>query len=598
MKKLLSILTLLVTIVTGASAQTSPDYESYDWSTDDAANAVIGKHDDITIAYKSGSISNVDGHRYFPLGANLKNSDETWTGYLSISSTKQIEKIDILYCTNFGTSGSAGTANIAWVAWGENVTPNQYTLAHGTTTGITGHKAWAEADWETIDLSETEAYTVYMSRSIREFREIGGTSNIANFGSGNTINILGIKVYLVDEGAVKHTVTYSLGDGTGTAPTQGDVAEAGTFTVKAAPGDLVAPDGKEFKCWNDGTANYKAGATYTMGTSNVTLTAVYQKERDQKVIYSLVGEIGSAVVTADNATVNDGESLVFSNTSGRIKITAASGETFKAGDIISFTGHVGSSSAAGQDAKPFGVKYGSTSSVPSYLSYSEDIHSEDGDVTVNGTITLSEDSEVLYLGRHGGTTTTLIDLVISRPIPSENIAFTDVTTYVTENPIDFSEVTEFKAYAVESVAGGKANTRTVGQVPAGTALLLKADGAVAVEANVPIIAEAAPITNLLQASDGSVTGDASTIFAYSKSGSEFRLVGNTVTIPAGKAYLEITGGGLTSFGVNFEETTAVQNVEAAPAANEAQVGQKAFVNGHLVIFTEKGYVNALGQTVK
>ncbi|MBR0050127.1 MAG: hypothetical protein IJP74_12570 [Prevotella sp.] len=73
----------------------------------------------------------------------------------------------------------------------------------------------------------------------------------------------------------KHSVTYSIGSGTGTTPIQADVPETATFTVAGSTG-FTAPSGKAFSCWNDGTNDYAAGATYTMGTEDVTLTAVYE----------------------------------------------------------------------------------------------------------------------------------------------------------------------------------------------------------------------------------------------------------------------------------------------------------------------------------
>ena len=67
-----------------------------------------------------------------------------------------------------------------------------------------------------------------------------------------------------------HTVTYASGGGTGTPPTQADVAEGASFIVAA---NTFTRAGFTFAGWNDGTNPYAAGATYTMGTSNVTLTA-------------------------------------------------------------------------------------------------------------------------------------------------------------------------------------------------------------------------------------------------------------------------------------------------------------------------------------
>ncbi len=68
-----------------------------------------------------------------------------------------------------------------------------------------------------------------------------------------------------------HTVTYANGGGTGTLPTQSPVSEGASFIV--ASGATLSRAGFTFAGWNDGTNTYAAGSTYTMGTSNVTLTA-------------------------------------------------------------------------------------------------------------------------------------------------------------------------------------------------------------------------------------------------------------------------------------------------------------------------------------
>ena len=76
--------------------------------------------------------------------------------------------------------------------------------------------------------------------------------------------------------------------------------------------------------------------------------------------------------------------------------------------------------------------------------------------------------------------------------------------------------------------------------------------------------------NLLQESDGSVTGG-STIFALANgtNGVGFYKVASTVTIPAGKCYLEITDGQSRSF-VGFDsEATAIEDVQE-PGERRAQ----------------------------
>ena len=576
MKKLLSLMMLLVAIVTGAKAQ---DLSTYGWIKDSNFGDYIKAWTDEGVTLSSsatswGGNSTVEGFEnnihYIALNSNASALD---ANYFGVASGNVISKISFFIATN---ESSAGTYNypVVLIGWDTTDPGNTEAITLKTTFTINGAKKAPE--WVDVDLSD------YNLKSVRIYRKLAaaaaGTSS--DLGNGKTNNVYGVKVYLVDESAVKHTVTYDLGAGEGTAPTQGDVAEAGTFTVKAAPADLVAPEGKEFKCWNDGTANYNAGATYTMGTSNVTLTAVYQKERDQKVVYSLVDGIGSAEVEAADATVNEGESLVLSNTAGRIKITASEGETFKAGDIITFTGTVGN------QAKYFGVKYGATTSVSTDLR-----KSEAGDGTVSGTLTLSADASVIYIGRSDGTTTTLTNLVISRAVPSENIAFTDVTTYVTENAIDFAEVTDVAAYVVTGVntTTNKVITKKVGAVPAGTALLIKGDGAE--EVNVPIVESAEdPAANLFLISDGNVQGG-DNIFAYSKTNKKFMKVATTVTVPAGKCYLQIDGV-TNALDIDFEQATAVEAIAEANA--EAAAPVKVIKNGKLYI----GNFNVAGQQVK
>lgn len=226
----LSALILLFSLSIGQMWAVDPDYESYDWSSSDA-DAVVGTHGDVVIGGAFGSKGNVSGHYYLPISNNLKNSDNPWNGYMSISSSSQIETIEIFYCPN----GSNQTS-VAWAAWGSGVTPNQKTLAHGVTTGTKSSKAWANAVWETIDLSGTEAYTVYLSRSIREFQDKDGNS-IANFGGGQTINVLGIKVWL---------------KASCTAPTGVSVGGGGEYTV----GGMITLEGSA-------TDNTGASTTYT-----------------------------------------------------------------------------------------------------------------------------------------------------------------------------------------------------------------------------------------------------------------------------------------------------------------------------------------------
>lgn len=68
-----------------------------------------------------------------------------------------------------------------------------------------------------------------------------------------------------------YSVTYDLNGGTGTTPTQANVAAGGTFTLAAS--SEFSKTGYSFAGWNDGTTTYDEGDTYTMPAEAVTLKA-------------------------------------------------------------------------------------------------------------------------------------------------------------------------------------------------------------------------------------------------------------------------------------------------------------------------------------
>lgn len=187
MKKILSLAAALMATLSMMAVE--PTFESYDWASQADAEAVAGDHSGVVVSYAGlGSIGNVSGHYYIPNNTNLKRSESPWK-YFGVSASSPIDSIAILYCPN-----GSNMTNIAWVAWGEGVTPTDEVLAYGITTGTTSSKSWDNAIWETIDLSDIDAYTIYTSRSVREFKKDG--SVIPNFGGGQTINILGVRVWV------------------------------------------------------------------------------------------------------------------------------------------------------------------------------------------------------------------------------------------------------------------------------------------------------------------------------------------------------------------------------------------------------------------
>ena len=289
-----------------------PDFESYDWSSQAEAEAVAGNHDGIVVSYAGlGSLGNVSGHWYIPNNQNLKNSDSSWK-YFGVSASSPIDSIAILYCPN-GTSKTS----IAWVAWGQDVTPNQYTLAHGETAGTTSSKSWDNAIWETINLSAIEAYTVYTSRSVREFREIGGSSNISNFGSGQTINILGLKVWLKETKEVAHIDTALVGaaiNGEALGDTDlGLLLESRTKTVYIPSAYVSAPT----VTFVEQISTYYVGETDPkVATNNIDVVATVANDvwQAQATIGGNTYTVQMAKAASVTVTYMDGETILGTET--------------------------------------------------------------------------------------------------------------------------------------------------------------------------------------------------------------------------------------------------------------------------------------------
>ena len=119
------------------------------------------------------------------------------------------------------------------------------------------------------------------------------------------------------------------------------------------------------------------------------------------------------------------------------------------------------------------------------------------------------------------------------------------------------------AYAAK-YSGGNVVLTPVTEIPAGAGVIIEA-----AEDNykVPVIESASSIASVndLQVSDGSVTGNSSTIYALGKKGGVvgFVKVKSGVTIPAGKAYLTISAGARDFIGFDDDDVTSIESVEQA-----------------------------------
>ncbi len=140
-----------------------------------------------------------------------------------------------------------------------------------------------------------------------------------------------------------------------------------------------------------------------------------------------------------------------------------------------------------------------------------------------------------------------------------NVSDAKYATFASANTVDFSK-TGITAYATKY--NSKANSVRLteiedGIVPANTAVVLYAEEAV--NATIPFAVPTNVVTSDLKVSDGTIAGTEN-IFALANNatyGVGFYNVAATVTIPAGKAYLEIPAGEAREF-IGFEnEATGI-----------------------------------------
>ena len=242
---LLATLTLIFTLGIGQMWAVDPDYESYDWSTAEEMAAGIAGNTSVTISVVTGgSDGNVSGHQYKALNGAIDGSATGLGTYLAISSASQIDSVEIFFCPN-GTSNT----NLAWAGWGKNVTPSaEVGTNYGNTSSVKSSKLWANATWQKIDLSDKEIYTIYISRQGKKLTNAG--SNISNFGDNQTVNLLGIRVWLH-----KYTVTLNPNGGSYASTPEGWTLSEGKYTKAVFAGSLALPEpaysGNTFAGWKN-----------------------------------------------------------------------------------------------------------------------------------------------------------------------------------------------------------------------------------------------------------------------------------------------------------------------------------------------------------
>ena len=161
--------------------------------------------------------------------------------------------------------------------------------------------------------------------------------------------------------------------------------------------------------------------------------------------------------------------------------------------------------------------------------------------------------------------------------PTESVTVGDkgYITYTTLNAVSFPS--GLKSYCVTATGADQVTlTETGASVPARTPLVIEA---VAGEYELTsVVSPASAEGNLLKEAMSTTTGDGSTIYALGvgKTGSNegkvgFYLVGKDVKVPAGKAYLKITGGSakeFLTFDFDDDATSIEETLSDSPVKGE------------------------------
>ena len=256
-----------------------------------------------------------------------------------------------------------------------------------------------------------------------------------------------------------------------------------------------------------------------------------------------------------NLYINNSETRIYGGTTkGNIKIDAPTGYVMTNIAFTAGTWDISSVSTGSLNSKTW---TGNASSMTIYANTRSDFQS--AVVTLAETVTIGDAGYTTYVAKHD----------ISFPV--------DVTAYI-------ATATSSSTVTLTSKAS----------VPEGTAVVVK--GEAGTYALPTIKTDPESVTgNLLQASDGNVEGNGS-IYALAKKNGEvgFYLVKSGVSVPAGKAYLDLSGSGVKEFlGFNFDTETGITET-----AEKAEVTESLFdLSGRRVSKAQKGLYIVNGKKV-
>lgn len=565
-----------------------------------------------------------------------RSSDEQKT---VVAVFSYVDQTQTLIDSKSMSSGSIGellfegltttTTYIAYI-YGNNASNNsdwyEFALKAPVTTYTVTYKAGAGTGDDVVDDNAAVVADCPNTFTAPSGKDFCGWNTESN-GSGTPYIVGAIvtsNLTLYAQWSASHSVTYSLGSGTGTLPTQADVAEGATFSVAAVPGDLVPPSGKEFKCWNDGTSDYEPGATYTMSTSDVTLTAVYQDRTYKGLTPATIMDFsnpGNMFVSVWTTANNLKENFYFDPVNGITAISAYAIYQIKKGtwmdtdsgnstdDSWSATGNfkgnsyyfssspkaatvratarmhyyrvkgiTGASALMGGKAKM--EAYLVTAGVVSADPVSENSIDAAGTLSITGLNTSNEYIIKVY-GDNGNSNVQFREIAFAfTPVTSVSgtITASDWNTFSCSYPLDLNTISGGTAYYAKEVSGGNVVlSPTTATVRAGEGLMIQ--GTADTEFTINVAASGSAISGNMMVGmpaggEVAVAGSGyNYVFGWTDAAYPgfYKVTSDLPTLTAGKAYLHTTDA-LTEpearLGIIFEESeTGISNVKREAISN-------------------------------
>ena len=165
--------------------------------------------------------------------------------------------------SNNALAGIQTTVTSANYIFAASWTPIFYTITY-TSSGSSAPTQSA--------LEEDQAFIVGSPGTRAGFEFNGWSDGESIYFPGSEIIVGTSNISLTAQWTAVYTVTYSSGLGSGTSPTD-PTSYPGGYALAVATDVGISRSGFTFSGWSDGATIYQVGDIYTIGTSNITLTA-------------------------------------------------------------------------------------------------------------------------------------------------------------------------------------------------------------------------------------------------------------------------------------------------------------------------------------